>query len=53
MTPTVGRAVLIGAPAVIAGLWVGEMVYDRMPVETMCKVVYAFLAVAGVIALVG
>ena len=53
VTPCVLKSALTGVPAVLLGIWLGSKVYHRMPIETMRKVVYAFLAVAGVIALLG
>lgn len=52
ITPVVCKAWLVAVPAVIAGLWVGTKVSRRMPVGILRKVVYAFMAVAGVIAIV-
>ena len=51
VTPVVLKAVLMGLPAVVLGLWLGGKVYDRMPITTLRKSVYAFMAFAGVIAL--
>lgn len=42
---------LIALPAVFLGLWLGARVYARLHVEALRKVVYAFLAVAGLAAL--
>lgn len=52
VTQTVGYAWLIGLPAVVAGLIVGGRVYDHMPISIIRKAVYAFMAVAGIVALV-
>lgn len=52
VTKAVGISWLIGLPAVLLGLWIGGKVYDRMPINVMKKAVYAFMAVAGIIALV-
>jgi len=52
LTSEVGWAALMGTPAVLSGLWVGSKVYARMPVQTLRKVIYAFLAISGIIAIV-
>ena len=52
VTTDVLKAALIGLPAVILGLWTGRKVYARMPIAAIRKAVYAFMAVAGAIALI-
>lgn len=52
VTAAVGRAWLISIPAVAVGIWLGTKVYKRMPIEVLRKVVYAYMAVAGVIAVI-
>lgn len=51
VTPTVCRAWLFALPAVVLGLVLGSKVYDRLPIATIRKVVYAFMALAGLLAL--
>lgn len=51
-TPEVGWSVLYALPAVISGIVIGDRVYSKMPIETIRKVVYAFMAVAGIIAII-
>ncbi len=52
ITPVVCKAWLVAVPAVVAGIWVGTKVSRRMPIGLLRKVVYAFMAVAGVLAIV-
>lgn len=51
VTGTVCLAWLVALPAVLGGLWLGNKVYSRMPIETVRKVAYLFMAVSGVVAL--
>lgn len=51
VTTTVMKSWLIAFPAVVAGYLVGRWVYDLMPIQTLRKVVYAFMAASGVVAL--
>ena len=51
VTLTVCKAALAALPAVLAGLWIGSRVYSRMPIETVRKAAYLFMAVSGVVAL--
>lgn len=48
LTPVVGRAWLIGIPAVILGLLLGSHVYKRLPIGTIRKSVYLFICIAGI-----
>lgn len=52
VTPIVMKSWCCAVPAVLLGLWLGTKVYDKIRIEVLRKVVYAFLAVAGVVALV-
>jgi len=52
ITPTVCKAWLAGLPAVFLGLYVGGLVYKKMPVETMRKCVYVFIGISGAVSLV-
>lgn len=51
VTPSVGKLWLIGVPAVLAGLFLGSKVYDKMNIQTIRKAVYIFIGVAGLAAL--
>ncbi|MCR4859940.1 MAG: sulfite exporter TauE/SafE family protein [Bacteroidales bacterium] len=51
VTPTVLRMWCVALPAVFLGLWLGAKVYARIRADILKKVVYAFLALAGVAAL--
>ena len=51
VTPAVGHACCIGIVGVVAGAFVGAKVFKRIPTPILRKVVYAYMAVSGVIAL--
>lgn len=51
VTPTVLKLWALAVPDVLAGLWIGGKVYSRIDIGLLRKIVYAFLALAGVIAL--
>ena len=51
LTPTVGKMWLIGVPAGFLVLFLGEKVYKKLPVKTIRKVVYAYMALAGILTL--
>lgn len=51
VTATVGKAWLLALPAVILGILVGTKVYNRLNTTLLRKIVYAYMAVAGVIAI--
>ena len=51
VTPAVGKAWIVGLPAALLGILLGTRVYRRLPIGVLRKVVYAYMAVAGVIAL--
>lgn len=51
VTQTVGKAWLMAVPTVVIGIWLGGRVYDRIDVVTLRKIVYAFMAVSGLLAL--
>lgn len=52
ITPHVLKMTAIGVVAVLAGLWIGAKVFDRIKVETLKKAIYVFLAIAGLLALI-
>lgn len=51
VTGTVLKSWLIGLPAVFIGLYLGGKVFDRIPVKILRKVIYAYMAVAGLLVL--
>lgn len=51
VTPAVGIGWCCGLAGVAIGIWLGAMVFDRMPLPVLRKVVYAYMAVSGVAAL--
>ena len=52
LTPTVGKMWLVGVPAGFLGLYLGEKVYKKLPARTIRKVVYAYMALAGILTLI-
>lgn len=52
VTADVVKAFLWCLPAVPMGLWVGSKVYDRVPVGKFRRVVYCFIGIAGLAAIV-
>lgn len=53
VTPAVGYAWCIGIMGVVLGAFVGAKVFKRIPNKILRKIVYAYMAVSGVIALIG
>ncbi len=52
VTPTVGGAYLIGIAAVAIGAFIGNKVQKRIPLPVLRKIVYAYMAVSGVVAII-
>lgn len=52
VTATVSKAWLVGVPAVLLGIYVGSLVYRRLPLDIIRKIVYIFIGVSGVVALI-
>lgn len=52
LTPYVWEGFLFALPAIAIGLWLGAEVYRKIRGELLRKIIYCFLAVAGVLALV-
>ena len=52
ITPAVGESFLVALPAVFLGISIGAKVYNHIKVDTLRRIIYAFLALAGVVALV-
>lgn len=50
-TPTVGWCWLYALVGVVVGSWLGRLVFDKMPSAALRKIVYAYMAVGGIIAL--
>lgn len=51
VTGAVGIGLVCGAVGVLIGIWIGAKVYARMSLPVLRKVVYAYMAVSGIIAL--
>lgn len=51
MTADVFKLFAYGVPAVLAGLFLGSLMYRKMPVALLRKFVYAFIGIAGIAAL--
>lgn len=51
VTPHVGMSCIAGVPAVLLGLWLGSRTSRRLPIGTMRKAIYAFMAISGIIAI--
>ena len=49
---TVLKSFLIALPAVFAGLYLGSVVYERVNAKLLKKVIYGYMALAGLIALI-
>lgn len=52
VTRTVGLDWLVGAPAVILGLYLGAKVNRHLPVEIMRRCVYGYMAISGILAII-
>lgn len=51
VTQTVGTAWCVGILGVCAGAFIGNKVFKRIPVKILKKIVYAYMAVSGIIIL--
>lgn len=51
VTADVGKGWLVGAGAVLLGLFLGSKVYDKIRLEKLRKVVYIFICISGIVAL--
>jgi uncharacterized membrane protein YfcA len=51
VTWEVGRYSMIGLPAIFIGVYLGRRVAKKIKIKLLRKIVYAFLAIAGVIAI--
>lgn len=50
-TTEVVHAWLIGLPAVLLGTWVGGLVFNKIPMSLLRKIVYLYIAFSGLLAL--
>lgn len=53
LTPAVGLGWCCGVVAVLVGVWIGGKVFRRISAITLRKLVYAYMAVSGLLALIG
>jgi len=53
LTPSVGIAYCYGIIAVLLGTWIGSKVFNRLSTDVVKKIVYIYLAISGVISLIG
>lgn len=51
LTATVGYCWLYAVVGIFIGTWLGKLVFDRISAKILRKIVYAYMAVAGIIAL--
>ncbi|MGN0202215.1 MAG: sulfite exporter TauE/SafE family protein [Candidatus Cryptobacteroides sp.] len=51
VTATVGLCWLWGIVAVFLGMWLGAMVFRRISLPSLHKIIYAYMAVSGVLAI--
>lgn len=52
VSEAVGKAWLFAVPAILVGIWLGTKVYRNIPISTLRRVIYAYMALAGVLALI-
>jgi len=52
VTATVGKSFAFGVIGVLAGLWLGSKVFEKINGKTLRMVVYGYMAIAGIVALV-
>ncbi len=52
LTETVIVSWFYGVPAVLLGTWIGGRVYDRLTLPVLRKVVYVYIAISGIVALI-
>jgi len=51
LTPIVWTYWLYGLLAVLLGTWLGSLVFRRIPIQILRKIIYAYMALSGLIAL--
>ena len=52
VTPVVIKSWCLAVPAVLAGLWIGTHIYKRIRLPLLRKVVYAYMAFAGLLCII-
>ena len=52
VTPVVLRCWCFAMPAVLAGMWIGSHIYKRIRLPLLRKVVYAYMALAGLLSII-
>lgn len=52
VTPVVIKSWCLAVPAVLAGLWIGAHIYKRIRLPLLRKVVYAYMAFAGLLCII-
>lgn len=51
LTESVGMAWCYGVPAVLLGTWLGTLVFRRISVNMLRKIIYVYMAISGVVAM--
>ncbi len=51
-TETVGKSYLMAFLGIFVGSWIGKKVFDRVSAPLLRKIVYAYMAVSGVVAII-
>lgn len=51
-TPLVGEYWCIGIAAVLLGTWVGAKVFRLVPIRILRKIIYAYMGISGIVALI-
>jgi len=52
LTPVVWTYWLYGLLAVLIGTWIGSLVFKHIPIRMLRKIIYAYMAISGIIALI-
>lgn len=52
LTPIVWTYWIYGLLAVLLGTWIGALVFRRIPILILRKIIYAYMAISGIIALI-
>jgi len=51
LTPLVGKYWCFGLCSVLLGTWVGAKVFRRIPIQLLRKIIYAYMGISGILAL--
>lgn len=51
LTIEVAQAWCYGVPAVLLGTWIGSLVFSRISIRLLRQIIYAYMAVSGVVAM--